>query len=58
MIRYECDRCGDDDNLYCRQLKVSMVNGNWDGKDLTIHLCGYCWSKVKQLIENDRRDDA
>lgn len=52
MIIIRCDRCGNDGDLHSRTLEVSPAHdmSTMADTDQILHLCGYCWSKVQQLI--------
>lgn len=59
MIRYECDRCGDTDQLHTREVTIEMVSDHAAMSQFdaprTLHLCGLCTSIVKGLIEGTVR---
>jgi hypothetical protein len=55
VIRYECDRCGEVDNLHIREVTIEMVSehpavSQFD-EPRTLHLCGFCTSIVKGVID-------
>jgi len=53
---YRCDRCDEDQSLHVRQLTVTHLGPGATISDPEIteyHLCGYCWSQVRNVINGD-----
>ena len=53
---YRCDRCEVDDSLHVRELTVTYLGPGATVSDPEIteyHLCGYCWSQVRNVINGD-----
>ena len=53
---YRCDRCDGDRPSFVRGLTVTYLGTGATISDPEIteyHLCGYCWSQVRNVINGD-----
>ena len=56
-VLYQCDRCGDTDQLHTREVTIEMVcdhpTMSQSGVPRTLHLCGYCTSLLRETIDGE-----
>lgn len=52
-LNYQCDRCGEHQELHVRELVVTYLGPGAtlsDPEESTYHLCSWCWVEVRTVM--------